>query len=298
MFSLIGGVVLCLRLVEWRMPPWLLGVMLLWTVVFYNSARTIILGQFAALIFLWLAGSLWALQRERDVLAGVLLALTTIKPQMSFLLIPLLLLWGMGQRRWRFVGGFSAAMVGLLGLSFVLLPGWLAGFLTQVTAYPGYTITGSPIWVLTGFYFPQLGRPVELGLSALALGYLLVEWWRGWRETAVTDEFLLLTGLTLLVTNLIVVRTATTNYVVLYILVIWGLKQVSDHWPAGKWLVAAFFLLSTVGTWLLFLATIVGDQEHPINYLPLPFLLLAMLIGRRIYQRYVAQSVMVNPPGG
>jgi hypothetical protein len=293
MFGLIGGIVICLRLVGWRMPPWLLGVTLLWAVVFYNSARTIILGQFAALVFLWLAGSLWALRQERDVLAGVLLALTTIKPQMVFLLIPALLLWGVGQRRWRFVGGFSAMMVGLLGLSFLLLPGWLAGFLAQVNAYPGYTITGSPIWVLTGFYFPQLGRPVELGLSALALGYLVYEWWRGWRVTAVTDEFLLLTGLTLLVTNLILVRTATTNYVVLYIPLFWGLKQVADRWRGGKWLVAAFFLFSTVGAWLLFLVTIEGNQEHPVNYLPLPILLLAMLIGRRIYQRYFAKPYIL-----
>jgi hypothetical protein len=310
MFSLIGGIVLCLRLVNWQMPPWLLGVTLLWTVVFYNSARTIILGQFAALIFLWLAGSLWALRHERDVLAGVLLALTTIKPQMVFLLIPALLLWALGQQRWRFIGGFAAAMVGLVGLSFTLLPGWLAGFLTQVNAYPGYTITGSPIWVLTGFYFPQLGRPVELGLSALALGCLVYEWWRGWRvtpalradaasvvEVAVTDEFLLLVGLTLLVTNLIVVRTATTNYVVLYIPLFWGLKQVANRWPGGKWLVTTFFLLSTVGTWLLFLATIEGDQEHPVNYLPLPFLLLAMLIGWRIYQRYFTEEGKIIETG-
>ncbi|MCB9445407.1 MAG: DUF2029 domain-containing protein [Ardenticatenaceae bacterium] len=290
MFSLIGAIVLCLRLVNWRMSPWLLGMTLLWTVVFYNSARTIILGQFAALVFLWLAGSLWMLQRERDVWAGVLLALTTIKPQMVFLLIPALLLWALGQRRWRFIAGFAAAMAGLLGLSFLLLPGWLAGFLAQVNAYPGYTITGSPIWVLTGFYFPQLGRPVELGLSALAVGYLVYVWWRDWRVTAVTYEFILLIGLTLLVTNLVVVRTATTNYVVLYIPLFWGLKQVANRWPGGKWLVAAFFLLSTVGTWLLFLATIKGDQEHPVNYLPLPFLLLTMLIGWRISQRYTVKS--------
>lgn len=290
MFSLIGGVVLCLRLVNWQMPPWLLGVTLLWAVVFYNSARTIILGQFAALIFLWLAASLWALQQERDGMAGVLLALTTIKPQMVFLLIPALLLWAVGQRRWRFVAGFAAMMAGLAGLSFWLLPGWLGGFLTQVNAYPGYTSTGSPIWVLTGFYFPRLGRPVELGLSALVVGYWLVELWRGRRETAVSAEFLLLIGLTLLVSNLIVVRTATTNYVVLYIPLFWGLKQVADHWPRGKWLAAAFFLISTAGAWLLFLVTIEGDLEHPVNYLPLPILLLAMLVGRRIYRRYFTES--------
>lgn len=278
MFSLIGGVVLCLRLVSWPMPPWLLGVTLLWAVVFYNSARTILLGQFAALIFLWLAASLWALRQERDVWAGILLALTTIKPQMSFLLIPALLLWGVEQRRWRFIGGFAAALAGLLGLSFLLLPGWLAGFIEQVTAYPGYTVTGSPIWVLTGYYFPQLGRPFELGLSALALLYLVVQGRKLWRVTAVTDEFILLIGLTLLVTNLIVVRTATTNYVVLYLPLIWGLKQLAGRGRRGDGLVAAFMVLSIIGSWALFLATIAGDFEHPVNYLPLPFLLLLLLV--------------------
>lgn len=277
MFSLIGGIVLCLRLVDWPMPPWLLGVTLLWTTVFYNSARTIILGQFAALVFLWLAGSLWALQRKRDVLAGVLLALTTIKPQMVFLLIPALMLWGLGQRRWRFMGGFAAAMIALLGLSFLLLPGWLPGFLAQVNAYPGYTITGSPIWVLTGFYFPRLGHPVEIGLSALALLLLVVQWRRLVKITAVADEFLLVTGFTLIVTNLIVVRTATTNYVIMYVPLIWGLKRLSDQLPGGNLWPALFFLLSSIAGWVLFLATIEGDQEHPVNYLPLPFFLLILL---------------------
>lgn len=277
MFSLIGGIILCLRLVNWQMPPWLLGMTLLWAVVFYNSARTIILGQFAALIFLWLAGSLWALQRNHDVSAGLLLALTTIKPQMSFLIIPMLLLWGLSQRRWRFVGGFAAAMGLLLGASFLLLPGWLTGFLAQVNAYPGYTITGSPIWVLTGFYFPQLGRPVEVGLSILALLLLAVQWRRLFRVTAVANELLLITGLTLVVTNLIVVRTATTNYVMMYVPLIWGLKHLRDRLPRGNVWPALFFLVSGLGGWVLFLATIAGNQEHPVNYLPLPFFLLILL---------------------
>ena len=277
-FSLIGGIALCLRLVDWRMPPWLLGVTVLWAVIFYNSARTIILGQFAGLIFLWLAGSLVALQKKWDVLAGVLLTLTTIKPQMSFLIIPALLLWGVGQRRWRFVGSFVGMMTGLVGLSFLLLPGWLAGFVTQVNAYPGYTITGSPIWVLTGYYFPQLGRPVELGLSALALLYLLYRWRRLPRITAVSDELLIITGLTLVVTNLIVVRTATTNYVVLYLPLLWGLKQLAGRLPQGNMVVTIFLLSSIAGSWLLFLATIVETLEHPVNYLPLPFLVLILLL--------------------
>lgn len=282
-FSLIAGIVFSLRLVDWRQPPWLLGITLLWTVVVYNSARTIILGQFAGLIFLWLAGAMLALKRERDILAGFLLALTTIKPQMSFLIIPALLVWGAWQRRWWFVAGFSGAMGVLVGLSFLFLPGWLTGFLDQVNAYPGYTFTGSPIWVLTGYLFPQLGRPVEIGLSALAVLFMLYEWRRLPKVTAVADELIFLTGLTLIVTNLIVVRTATTNYVIMYIPLIWVLKKMADRLRGGNVITALFLLFSAIGTWVLFLATIQGDLEHPINYLPLPLGFLIWLIweGRR-----------------
>jgi hypothetical protein len=73
-FTLIGSVLLCLRLVDWRMPVWLLALTLVWSVVFYNSTRTIILGQFTALIFIWLVGALVALKAGRDGLAGFLLA--------------------------------------------------------------------------------------------------------------------------------------------------------------------------------------------------------------------------------
>src|SRR5690606_37664266 len=92
-FSLIGTSIALLKLLEWRQPPWLLALTLLWSIIFYNSTRTIILGQFAALIFLWLVLTLLALKTKHDVAAAILLALTTIKPQMSFIFIPLLLLW-------------------------------------------------------------------------------------------------------------------------------------------------------------------------------------------------------------
>ena len=157
-FSLVGGVIATLRLLNWRQPPWLLAITLLWGVIMYNSTRTIILGQFAGPIFLCLAGSL---------LAGALLSLTTLKPQMSYLIIPALLLWAVWHQRWPFVAGFAGAMALLAGLSFLLLPSWLTSFIDQVRFYPAYTVTPSPLNVITDTIFPQLGQPVE---------YLLVQW--------------------------------------------------------------------------------------------------------------------------
>lgn len=277
-FSIVGGVILGLRLVNWRVPLWLLAVLLLWSIIFYNSTRTIILGQFAGPIFFCTVGTLLALKHDRDTLAGFLLSWTTLKPQMSYLLIPALLIWAIGQRRWRFIAAFAVTMAVLAGLSFLFLPTWLTGFIDQVRYYPAYTITGSPLWVITGYYWPQLGKPVEWLLIALLLGYLLWQWRKLPGLAAVSTEFLVIISLTLIVTNMIIVRTATTNYIIMYLPLLLVLKWLSQRWRWGQLSTALLLILGAVGMWALFLGTIQGDLEHPITYLPLPFLLLFALI--------------------
>lgn len=272
------AVFLTLRLLNWKQPVWLLALTMLWAVLFYHNTRTVILGQFAAFVFLWLAAALLALKRGRDGWAGFWLALTTIKPQMVILVIPALLLWALGGRRWRFIAGFGLTIAGLFGLSFLLLPNWLTSFVHQVLSYPDYTFTGSPLWVITGYYLPQLGQPVERLLGLLAIGWMLWEWRRLWRETAVSDQFLVTLGITMIVTNLILVRTATTNYIIMAIPLFLLLRNLATHRRWGNLGVVLFYGFSIVSAWVIFLSTIQGDVEHPIMYLPWPFGLLLVLI--------------------
>ena len=283
LWVMVTAVLLTLRLLDWRMPAWLLGLTVLWAVIFYNNARTIILGQFAAFIFLWLVAALLALKRGRDGWGGFFLALTTIKPQMTFLLIPALFVWAIGQRRWRFLAGFGLTLAGLFAASFVFLPSWLGSFVNQVVSYPDYTFTGSPLWVITGYYWPQLGKPVEQVLIGLSLGYMVWEWRRLWRpsarrETAVSDQLLVTLGITMIVTNLILVRTATTNYIVMIIPLFLLLREMAHRWRWGNLGVALFYGVSIISMWALFITTIQGDIEHPIMYLPWPFGLLLVLV--------------------
>lgn len=275
---MITAVFLTLRLLNWKQPVWLFTLTMLWAVLFYHFTRTVILGQFAAFVFLWLVAALLALRRGRDGWAGFWLALTTVKPQMVILVIPALLLWALGGRRWRFIAGFGLTMAGLFGLSFLLLPSWLTSFVNQVLSYPDYTFTGSPLWVITGYYLPQLGQPVERLLSVLAIGLMVWEWRRVWRETAVTDQLLVTLGVTMIVTNLILVRTATTNYIIMTIPLLLLMREVATRWRWGNLGVALFYGFSIVSSWALFLATIQGDTEHPIMYLPWPLALLPLLL--------------------
>jgi hypothetical protein len=182
------------------------------------------------------------------------------------------------QKKWRLIFGFGGMMAGLLALSFLLLPSWLTGFIAQVNAYPGYTVTPSPLWIITQYYFSFLGKPVEIGLMIILVLYMLSLWWKLVKLPAYSREMLLILSITMLVNNMVLVRTATTNFIVLYIPLLFCLQLLYDRSRRGALWVVLFYAISFVSLWALFLATIVGDQEHVIMFLPLPILLLFVLV--------------------
>ena len=271
---LFVGVLLAVRLYNWRPPRWLFVCTVIWAFLFYPDARALLLGQFAVFVFAMVALSLWALDQRLDILAGSCLALSTVKPQMVFLLVMLLLWWATLDRRWRFVGGFLGTMALLLGASWLAEPGWMAGFVRQVAKYPSYTAIGSPIWILTHITFPVLGTWGEWGLSLAALGYLLVAWRAALRKrTKGTCDWAM--GLCLIVTNLVALRTATTNYVILLLPLVLAFRALQrERW--GPWLIVLIEVVLLAGLWGLFLTTVVDKFEHTAVYLPLPFGLLVV----------------------
>ena len=279
-FALLVGVFFTFRTYRWQPKPWLLAATCFWSILFYPGARSIILGQFAIVVFAFIALALWAVKEGKDILAGLCLALSTVKPQMVFLLIPLLLLWAICHRRWRVVGSFAISMTVLVLSSLLLVPTWIADFFSWMSKYPGYTIIGSPIWTLTHYFFPQLGTPVEIVISLLVLGYLLYTW-----QGVVGGswlEFDWVVAMTLIVTNLIALRTATTNYVVLLMPTFIVFKTLDQRFQRrGAMLIALIELLLLVGFWLLFAVTVVGNYEHPIMYLPLPISLWLIFVSAK-----------------
>jgi hypothetical protein len=281
-FALVGSVIGAISLARWKLPAWLLAITLVWSIFFYHSARAILLGQVAVLIFMLNLTTLLALRARRDVLAGALLAISTTKPQMAFLIVPFIFLWLVVRRRWRAVTAFLVTMSILCGASFILLPSWVGDFLRQVVGYTSYTDIGSPVWIITRRFSPVLGAPAEIGLSlALVLG-MLVTWIWLWRDDS-WPAFVWTACFTLIITNLIAFRTATTNYVVLFIPLIWMLAAIHRQWKrGGTWGVLALQTILLFGMWVLFLTTLVNKYEHPIVYLPLPILLLLVFVpGRR-----------------
>ena len=273
---LLAGLLLTLHFHGWQPPRWLLACTAIWAFLFYPDVRALLLGQFAVFVFAMIALAVSALQRGRDVLAGLCLALATVKPQMVFLLVPFLLWWAVRERRWRFGGSFVVVMGLLLGVSWLVEPGWLAGFIRQIASYPSYTAIGSPIWIITHFIFPALGVWGEVALSTLAIALLVwVVWWASRQRVAYVFEWVV--GVCLIVTNLVALRTATTNYVVLLLPLVMTFRAL-QRGRKGTWLVLLVEVVLLVGLWALFLTTVVDKFEHPVVYLPLPFGLLAVFV--------------------
>lgn len=264
-----------LMIAGWRPSRFLLVLLLIFSVLWYHGFRAVILGQFAIIEAILLAGSLLAIQRKQDGLAGILLALSISKPQMSFLILPFVILWAISKRRWILVLSTLGTIVLLIGLSILLLPNWILQWIQQVLSYPDYSPAQPPIRVIADL-FPALSSWIYLIGTAIFVLYLLWEW-----SKALGKEdrwFQWTAAMTLLITNLIVVRTATTNYLAMVPGMIIVFSVIADRWRKRGTITIVFILfVLLLGLWALFLSTLDGNLESPVMYLPLPIFMLLSL---------------------
>ena len=130
------------------------------------------LRQAAMLVAALLSGAAILADRGRFTLAGIALALATIKPQMCLLPIAWMLLWALNgwATRKNLAIGFGATMLLLVGAGEVLLPSWILNFLAQLRVYRHYA--GASMLELL------YGRGIGLALTAVFILGLLILLWR------------------------------------------------------------------------------------------------------------------------
>jgi hypothetical protein len=272
-FLLLAVVVLSIRLAGWQPPTWLLVVTILWGIFFYNGARAIILGQFSVLVGLALLLALWALDNEHDIWAGVLLSVTTIKPQMVFLIILFLLLWLLVQRRWRVIMSFGVSLLVLVTSSMVLIPTWPLDFVKNAIAYSDYVAFGTPLENLLHFLLPAtIAAPLTVGLSILCIVAILPGWWFALQGRTGAYTWAVMT--TFIVGSLITFRSATTNQVILYLPLFFFFQRLLFR--RAKLAIVAIEMGLAVFMWGVFVITLAGNWEHVMMHGLLPALLLIL----------------------
>lgn len=291
---LIGALVLLLNHFQWQPSPILLGILILWTLVSYFPARGLLLGQPGLLVYFLEVLAIWALARKADRIAGVALAISTIKPQMGYLIVPFLLLWGLREQRWQFIGSFVIVFGLAMLASFAIEPTWMNDWLSQVGRYTSYTQIGGPVWVVSNWLWlgidPETGlwainggygNIIETTLAVILYGYMLWTWYEVLIQRK-TERLMWTIVMTLTITHLVAPRTATPHYVIFIIPLIFYLQQlVRPKIKRGSLYAILLLVVLFVQQWLHFLLTVDGEFEHPSLYPPTAFLVFFVLLFTR-----------------
>ncbi len=230
-FLTLASVFLWLRVVRWRPSVATTAILIVLTFGGYAVVQGIKLQQLTLVVSALVAGSAAALVAGYFSVAGLLLALATIKPQLALPIAGWLVLWTASdwRRRQLFVWSFVLTTAIFLAASEYVLPGWMKEFRDAVAAYRQYTGgAGSLLDVLTT---PWLGKI----LAAVAVLAVVVMGWKVRRASHDSEAFSTMLALVLAVTLVIVPSFAPYNQVLLLPAVFLIANSWRDLWSRG-WL--------------------------------------------------------------
>lgn len=244
----VASIWLWLGVMRWRPPP----LVAISTVLFVVASPQIVQGlrlrQFGLLVAFLIALASWCVVRQRLFTAGVLLALSTIKPQMVVLCIAWFLLWGLGEwrKRWPLLAGFGAALGALGGAGEILLPDWPREFLSGLEAYRHYFPTTSPLRLLLGDWAGGM-------LSVLVVVALLAYAWRTRHCSAESADFVHALALFVIATSLVLPLLTPFNQVLVLLPALMIVRDWERFPRAGRiafsalaawpWIVSLIFLI-------------------------------------------------------
>lgn len=224
------SVALWMRVVSLQVSLPVLLIWIVFTLGCFPAIQGIKLQQLTLLVAGFLALALSALAGGHLILAGILLALATIKPQLSVLPIAFLGLWSVGRwrERRRFVFAFAATMLLLVGGGEVLLPGWIGEFRGASAEYLRYTGGGRS--VLDVELSPAWGRVVSIGLICVLIYFA----WTLRRAPARSADFAWGVCLTMVTTLEVIPMFAPYNQVLLLPAAMLLVRYARPLWRSGR----------------------------------------------------------------
>jgi Glycosyltransferase family 87 len=257
----LASVFLWLNVVRWKPSAPVIAIVVILTFGSYPVVQGIKLQQLTLVVSALLAGCAAALVSGRFSLAGLLLALATIKPQLALPVAGWLALWAVSdwRRRQIFIWSFGLSTAILLAASEYVLPGWFGEFRQAVAAYQQYTGgAGSLLDVLTT---PALGKV----LAAVAVIAVAVMGWRVRHVSHDSAAFGVMLTLVLAVTLVIVPTFAPYNQVLLLPAVFLIAASWKDLWGRNRLtrLLCGLALLVVFWPWLASCGLMLGSLFTP-----------------------------------
>lgn len=218
------------------------------------------LGLFVAFL---LALSGWCIVRGRYFLAGIPLALATIKPQMMILCLAWFLLWMIGdcRKRWPLGLSLGISLAVLAGAGALLVPRWPLDFLAGLEAYRKYFPTTSPLRLLLGDW---IGWPV----SFVLLLALFVYGWHKRQVDAASTEFVQVLGVFFVASALILPLVTPYNQLLLLLPLTTLLRDWNQLSKASRWAFIAIVAWHPLAAFGLLIHPPQLDSLKPLPLLP------------------------------
>ncbi|KAF0112500.1 MAG: hypothetical protein FD147_96 [Chloroflexi bacterium] len=281
-FSIVGIIILSIRINHWKVRPWMIGSFLLFGIFFYHGIRPLINGNAVILVTLGLLVAIIAIRNGQDEIAGLILAFSTIKPQNVILVLFFILIWAAFHRRTKIITWFAGTMVLLVGFSILLIPDWIFQNIREVLRYSSYNPPGSPGAALIAWW-GNIGTRLSIGLSALLSILLVLEWWKS-RNSGI-KQFIWTVMVTMTISQWIGIQTDPGNFILLYPALFVGLELLWERWDNRSYGISyAFLAFLFVSIWVLFLTTLNIDYQpiqSSILLFPFPLFVFILLYWSR-----------------
>ena len=239
-----------LTLLDWRVTPINLTVIMVIFLVSPLSMLALVQGSISPLVLLGVILSLMFLKRERFLEGALCLALSSVQPMMIFLITPFIVLRNLIQKQWQMVFSFLmfSAVLGLTPLLF--LNTWILEWLrTIASSFSLQLVQDSLVSTIAGV-FPGLYTRLFFTIYLVIAVYLVVEWVVVSKNNR---EWFLWTGMLTLEITLLLVFPQRPAFFLLHLPgIILALFMASQRWEKNGQII---FLLQSalilLGGWLL-----------------------------------------------
>jgi hypothetical protein len=148
------------------------------TLVFIPGLLAIRMGQMPTLLLAGVVGFFYCVAKDKPLLGGMFLILTTIKPHVVYLFWIAVVWWVITERQWKVVVGAGVTMAVSLGALTAASPTWISGYQRVLQSPPLYwasTTVGTILRLLIFRNWPSAQfLPTVVG-GLLFVGYLLIK---------------------------------------------------------------------------------------------------------------------------
>lgn len=239
------------RTLGWGLEKKLLATTALLTLSSYAVLEGLYADQLGLIVAFVLAASMHALKQGRFLFAGFLMALTTVKPQVTVLLILYLLFWSFHALHLRksFVIGFFSTMTLLVGAPLLVQSHWIQEWTRTAIAYHRYTPPPLLALVLSSQVPPSISPYVNTALTLLIVAGALMFCWKTRTTGTEDDQFWIAISILLALTTIVMLPgQAVYDHVILLPGILLLFKYRHALYRAGR----ATVILQSVGIVVLF----------------------------------------------